>query len=133
MTGRWFVVSADLRDTRPRMRLRLATATGVALLALALALPSGSALAQIKQPGAHPHYETEVEPHLFLQWDNAGWWDDEGIGVGVRITIPLVHNGPIDSINNNMGVGFGFDWAHFGDACYLGVDLRWLRGWGYGD
>ena len=98
----------------------------------ALAWTSGTAFAQIKQPGAHPHYEAEVEPHLFLQWDNAGWWDDEGIGVGVRVTIPLVHNGPIDSINNNMGVGFGFDWAHFDDVCYVGFDprgVRWAPGW----
>jgi hypothetical protein len=80
--------------------------------------------AQIRQPGAHPKYSTEVEPHLVWQWGGDGWWDDEGIGVGVRITIPLVHNGPIDSINNNMGIGFGLDWAHFEDACYVGLDNR---------
>jgi hypothetical protein len=95
----------------------------VAVLALGALAFSGDALAQIKQPGAHAHYDTEIEPHLFIQWNDEPTWNDEGFGLGLRVTIPLVHNGPIDTINNNMGIGFGFDWAHFDDAC-LGGGFR---------
>lgn len=111
-----------------------ALSTFVFTVALAgmLTAGAGTAHAQIKQPGKHPSYSAEVEPHLFLQWDNSGWWGGEGIGLGARITIPLMHNGPIDSINNNMGIGFGFDWAHFDNACYVGLDgqgRRFSLGW----
>lgn len=101
---------------------------------VALLASSGTAHAQIRNPGAHSHYDAEVEPHLVWQWDNTGWWADEGIGVGLRVTIPLVHNGPIETINNSMGIGFGLDWAHFGNACWVGGPFRQqIRGWDYGD
>jgi hypothetical protein len=84
--------------------------------ACGLMLWSNAASAQIKQPGAHPDYGVEIEPHLLLQWTNRPW-GDEGFGPGIRINVPLMDNGPIDKINNNMAIGFGFDWAHFGDIC----------------
>ena len=75
------------------------------------------ASAQIKRPGAHPKYSFELEPHLVLDWGNHdGPGNDEGIGLGLRATIPFLDNGPISKINNNMGIGFGLDWAHNGDA-----------------
>lgn len=115
------------------MRTLRLTALAATLAVTALAAAPGAARAQIKQPGAHPHYNSEIEPHLFIQWDNAGWWDDEGFGLGLRVTIPLVHNGPIETINNNMGIGFGFDWAHFDDACFIGdAGPGWVRGWNCG-
>jgi hypothetical protein len=59
----------------------------------------------IKQPGDHPHYFFEAEPHALL-----GWRDfRDGPGVGFRGTIPLVFNGFVSSINNSVGIGFGFD------------------------
>jgi hypothetical protein len=77
-------------------------------------LSSCPAAAQIKQPGAHPRYDVEIEPHLTLLWDHGpARFGDEGLGVGVRASIPFFHNGPIDSINNNMGITFGFDYAYF--------------------
>jgi hypothetical protein len=96
---------------------------GMAALAAA-ALWSGDASAQIKQPGAHPQYSVEIEPHLLLQWANRPW-GNEGWGPGVRVNVPLMHNGPIDTINNNMAIGFGFDWAHFGDLCRYWWGRRW--------
>jgi len=45
-------------------------------------------------------------------------WDDEGFGLGFRASIPVMQNGPVTTINNNMAVSFGIDWAHSGDACY---------------
>lgn len=89
----------------------------LAAFSAALALPT-LASAQIKQPGAHPKYSVELEPHLVLDWGgHDGPGDDEAIGLGLRATIPFLDNGPISKINNNMGIGFGLDWAHNGDAC----------------
>lgn len=71
-------------------------------------------------------YTTEVEPHALLQWDHELWNDTgSGFGPGVRVNIPFLDNGPIDTINNNMAIGFGFDWAHYSDACNF-------RGFGFG-
>jgi hypothetical protein len=86
------------------------------LVTTLLTLLPGSAGAQIKRPGAHPRYSVEIEPHLVLQWEHEPW-DDAGIGPGVRFNIPFLDNGPIDRINNNMAIGFGVDWAHFGGDC----------------
>jgi hypothetical protein len=84
----------------------------VALSALPLcllAVPSAAhAQAIIRQPGNHPNYNLEIEPHFAFQWtDRIG--TDDGIGPGVRFNIPFMHNGPIPKINNNMGITFGLD------------------------
>ena len=81
-----------------------------------LALPA-LASAQIKQPGAHPLYPVELEPHLVVQWNDYGYCANDGFGPGFRATIPFLDNGPIPRINNNMGIGFGLDWAHFSNRC----------------
>lgn len=70
----------------------------------------------IEQPGAHPRYTLEVEPHLAFPLDF------DGVGVGVRLSVPVVHNGFVTTINNNAAISFGLDWVHF-DGCY--------RGWGW--
>jgi hypothetical protein len=78
----------------------------------------------VKQPGNHPHYAVELEPHLLLGWanvDSAGpfphhidFQNHAGFGPGARISIPLVDNGFVKTINNNVAIGFGVDWAHYG-------------------
>jgi hypothetical protein len=70
----------------------------------------------IRQPGNHPDYSFEIEPHLALQWADR-IWDSDGFGPGVRFNIPFMHNGPIKTINNNMGITFGLD-ITFGGAGY---------------
>jgi hypothetical protein len=92
--------------------------------AAACVLASAQASAQINRPGNHPRYGLELEPHLVVQWDEEPWWGDEGIGLGLRATIPIVENGPVRTINNSLGIGFGLDWAHFDDACYWGPGPR---------
>jgi hypothetical protein len=94
-----------------------------ALVALLIVLASPVAEAQIKQPGAHPDYSVEIEPHVVFQWAREPL-ADEGIGLGGRFTIPFLDNGPISKINNNMGIGFGIDWVHFEDPCW-----GYWRGW----
>jgi len=78
-----------------------------------LAVPT-LASAQIKQPGAHPLYPVELEPHLIVQWNEYAPCANDGFGPGFRATIPFLDNGPVPRINNNMGIGFGLDWAHAG-------------------
>ena len=96
----------------------------VALCLAALIWLGSPATAQaqsiIKQPGNHPDYSVEIEPHLAFQW--AGRLGaNEGFGPGARVNIPFMHNGPISTINNNMGISFGLD-VTFGDGglgyCY---------------
>jgi len=94
--------------------LRHLASTAVALLLVSL---SASAVAQIKQPGRHPKYSVELEPHLLAQWEGP-YWGGAGIGAGIRASIPVVDNGPVSTINNSLAIGFGFDWAHFGDECW---------------
>lgn len=81
----------------------------------------GNASAQsiVRQPGNHPNYDFEIEPHLAFQWTDRQGTDD-GIGPGVRFNIPFVHNGPIRTINNNMGITFGLDitFGGGGYGCY---------------
>jgi len=71
--------------------------------------------AQIKSPGAHQMYSVELEPHGLVQWDvDPG--NDEGIGLGMRASIPVIDNGPVSTINNSLAIGFGLDWAWSGDC-----------------
>jgi hypothetical protein len=80
---------------------------------VSVAFVSGAAAAQIKEPGQHPMYAVELDPHLLFQYGDRAT-GDQGLGLGVRASIPFVHNGPVPSINNNIGISFGADLALFG-------------------
>ncbi len=97
----------------PTRSLCASLASSAAVGALLLAKP---AHAQIKEPGSHPRYTVELEPHFVLQWTYADW-DSDGLGVGGRVSIPVMDNGPVTTINNSLAVGVGLDWAHFGGTC----------------
>jgi len=77
----------------------------VAFAALLCPRLAGAEQAIIKRPGDHPRYAFEAEPHLLVGWREF----NDGPGVGFRGTIPIVHNGFVSSINNSVGIGFGFD------------------------
>jgi hypothetical protein len=101
-------------------------------LAAAATFAARTGECQIKRPGAHAHYSVELEPHLLIQHDRNWRGNDEGFGPGIRATLPLVHNGPIPQINNNIGIGFGLDWATY-DSCDeywelgdCGADFIWV-------
>jgi hypothetical protein len=103
-------------------------ARSLPMAAAAVLLWPSAANAQIKQPGAHPDYVAELEPHLVLQWlEGPGWNDDVGFGLGFRATIPFFHNGPVKKINNNMGLTFGLDAAFF-SGCEWGY---WHYNWSW--
>ena len=92
--------------------------TASALAALVTLVPATvRAEGIIKHPGDHPKYSVELEPHGLLDWDSY-YWGGTGYGLGMHAVIPLVDNGPVSTINNNIGIGFGFDWSHFSnDNC----------------
>ena len=100
-----------MRRSRPFFS-RKSLFTGV-LAALACLFSASGALAQIKQPGAHPDYSLELDPHLVIQHARGPFFADEGIGFGLRASIPLMRNGPIPQINNNIGITFGGDFVFF--------------------
>lgn len=69
---------------------------------------------ELHRPYDHPRYNVELEPHGVLQWTNVpGPRSDAGFGFGFRASIPVLSNGPIPRLNNNLAVSFGVDWAFF--------------------
>jgi len=94
-----------------RLANRLAS-SAICLGAVAL-FPRAALGQMIKQPGNHPIYSVELEPHLAIQWDRGWHTRGSGAGPGFRASIPFVRNGPIPQINNNIGISFGVDWAYF--------------------
>jgi hypothetical protein len=82
------------------------------VVALTLSPAAARAEGIIKNPGDHPHYAFEAEPHL--AFDPYG---NDGIGPGFRGTFVVLENGFIPSINNSIGVGVGLDWLFYDDHC----------------
>lgn len=109
----------------------------------------------ITRPGDHNQYKFELEPQLVIRPGGPGWaryyCDDPnypppparpcddywgpgggaGIGPGIRVNIPFMHNGPVTSINNNIGISFGGSLTFHGNAGYgatvlnLPVAFQW--------
>lgn len=100
------------RVARGNRALRLSWLLAAPLTAMIWTTGAG---AQIDRPGAHPKYSVELEPHGLVQWDVHP--ADEGFGAGLRLSIPVIPNGPVTTINNSLAVAFGFDWAHSPDDC----------------
>lgn len=97
---------------------RLARFAGkaAALAAVALALPREARADRltIKNPGRHPDYTFEAEPHLLLGLiDPPGVAHGTGYGVGFRGSVELVDNGFVSTINNTIAIGVGLDYAHY--------------------
>jgi hypothetical protein len=82
-----------------------------------LATPSAArADDTIRHPGDHPKYVVEVEPHVLFGWDN-GDYARNGFGAGVRVSIPIVENGFIKTINNSVAISFGADLLRYDVGC----------------
>jgi hypothetical protein len=92
---------------------------------LSVTLPAHADRLIIKQPGAHPKYSFEAEPHLVLGFINPpGGYRANGIGLGFRGSIPILDNGFIAKINNSVAIGFGADWVHYSNPTYRYCDAR---------
>jgi hypothetical protein len=106
---------------------RLATPLVLGLVTLAGAPRSSEAqeLSTIREPSAHRMYPVELEPHFTASFVSPY----DGIGVGGRFSVPVVRNGFVPSINNNVAIGFGLDWVH-GQGCFpnncVGHDSLWF-------
>jgi hypothetical protein len=96
-------------------RILIASVAMLALLAL-----GNVAEAQLKNSGRHPYYGFELEPRLVWQWTGDEWSWEDGIGLGLRISIPIIEDGPVKTINNNLAITFGLDWAYFDGECGRG-------------
>jgi hypothetical protein len=96
-------------------------AAGLSIVGASFTTRTAHAQSQIRDPGDHPHYSVDLEPHLVVEWDDTesdtNYTDSEEFGLGLRASIPVIDNGPVRSINNNLAVGFGLDWAHFSGDC----------------
>ena len=120
-------------DGRSGSRAKWRTNTLAMSTAFGLVLLNGHAFAQstIRNPGEHPDYAVELEPHaLFGPFDPPGDTIGTGLGAGLRVTIPIVKNGFIPTINNSIGISFGFDWLHYssGHDVAVGYCGRWIVG-----
>lgn len=97
-----------------------------AVAAAAWAEPARADTLVIKNPGDHPRYVFEAEPHLVLGFiEPPGYASGTGFGLGFRGSIPIVRNGFVPSINNSVAIGFGVDFARYGrgDYCRDGGSL----------
>jgi hypothetical protein len=70
----------------------------------------------IRTPGDHPSYALEIEPHLLFGWDSL--FPGDSVGFGARISIPILENGFVRSINDSVAITFGADVLHY-DGCYI--------------
>jgi len=71
----------------------------------------------IKDVGDHPVYPVEVEPHVVAGFTPPLNRYGTGVGLGGRFSVPVIQNGFVRTINDNVALGFGFDWIHY-DQCY---------------
>jgi hypothetical protein len=98
----WHAIRGD------RLIPRAALQITAVLLGLGCLVGTSPAVADaygITHPGQHIHYYFELEPEVIIVF---GRNLDEGPGLGVRGSIPVMFNGFIPSINN-IAVTFGFD------------------------
>jgi hypothetical protein len=79
----------------------------------------------IKNPGDHPTYTFEAEPHAIVGL--GGPFKDKGsFGAGFRGTVVIVDSGFIKTINNSVGITFGADLLA-GDkgTLFIPVAMQW--------
>jgi hypothetical protein len=112
------------RHPRVTPCLRALAAFALAGAAMVSARPASADTLIINRPGYHPRYRFEAEPHLLLGFvDPPGYANGNGFGIGFRGTLKVVDNGFIPNINNNVGIGFGLDFVHYGSSRCLQFNL----------
>ncbi|HEY3235990.1 MAG TPA: hypothetical protein VGJ84_14835 [Polyangiaceae bacterium] len=104
--------------------LRLAATLTATLFLIPAAVRAESS---IGEPGSHPEWLIEGEPHgLLSPWGPPGPYKGLGFGPGVRLSVVILQNGFIPSINNSVAIGAGFDWIHYSikDECVFTLGAR---------
>jgi len=108
-------------------RPNLALLASLALATLAVACPRTAVAeehALIRQPGEHPSYIAEVEPHALLGYGGA--FGPGGLGIGARASFRIVQNGFIPSLNNSVAITTGLDFLPTaGGRFFIPVGMQW--------
>jgi hypothetical protein len=79
----------------------------------------------IKNPGDHPPYRFEAEPHGLLGFGGPFDRGHSELGAGFRGTVIIVDNGFVKEINDSVGITFGADFF-FGDSTlFIPVGMQW--------
>jgi hypothetical protein len=118
-----------MRAWRRMPAMRKAKLAGALTLTAALGtlLTPGLAHADeliIKNPGDHPSYRFEAEPHGLIGF--GGLFRDRGeLGAGFRGTFVIVDNGFVKTINNSVGITFGGDFFFGHNTLFLPVAMQW--------
>jgi hypothetical protein len=75
----------------------------------------------IKNPGEHPQYVFEAEPHLIIGFGDPFPGGGEP-GIGFRGSFHLT-DGFVKSINDSVAIGVGADFAGFGHDTYVAIPV----------
>ncbi len=79
----------------------------------------------IKNPGDHPSYRFEAEPHGLIGFGGPFRNGRGELGAGFRGTVILVDNGFVKSINNSVGITFGGDLFFGRGTLFVPVAMQW--------
>lgn len=95
--------------------------------AFALAVPSAARADEsiIKNPGDHPDYKFEAEPHGLLGFGGPFERGRADFGAGFRGTVVILDNGFIKTINNSVGISFGGDLFFRRATFFIPVAMQW--------
>lgn len=103
-------------------RVLLGLVTSLAVLGAASNASADESV--IKNPGDHPDYKFEAEPHALIGY--GGPFRNSGqVGLGFRGTVIVADRGFIPSINNSVGVTFGADVYLSHGTVVLPVAMQW--------
>ena len=106
------------------MRRRLPTLLATAAVLLLLGAPARADQLIIKNPGDHPDYVFEAEPHGLVGLGGPFKKKAE-LGAGFRGTVVIVPNGFIKSINDSVGITFGGDFFFDKSRIFFPVGMQW--------
>jgi hypothetical protein len=79
----------------------------------------------IKNPGDHPLYKFEAEPHGLLGFGGPFRGGHGELGAGFRGTVVIVDNGFVKTINDSVGITFGGDLFFGRGTLFVPVALQW--------
>jgi hypothetical protein len=114
-----------MRRTKLAVPFVFACLTGLVALLLAPSVRADESI--IKNPGDHPSYRFEAEPHGLIGFGGPFRGGKGEPGVGFRGTVIIVDNGFVKTINNSVGISFGADvfFTRGQATLFLPVAMQW--------